>query len=130
MPNLTITNCDTGSVTVEFGSSQDGILVNAVAAESVFPAGTLLALHSADGKFYAYDPASVVGDIGVFVLTYDVTLAASASTGITALSAGKVNQRRLILHGGGAITPTHLAALRDFSIIPIDVDQLGAYDNS
>jgi hypothetical protein len=126
MPNITITNCDSGSVVLELGGTQDGPLVNGVAEEVTFVAGTLLSQTGAN--FTPFD-----GDAGpVFVLTYDVTIAASGTTGITALSAGRVNLNRLVVHDVDPpvpLTPEILNQLRDYSIIPVDVEQLGGIDN-
>jgi hypothetical protein len=132
VPNITITNCDSGSVVVELGGTQDGLLENTVAAEVSFPAGTLLA-QAAGGHFLPFATAGVA-ELGVpkFVLTYDVTVAASTTLGITALASGKVNQNRLSVHGEAASaagTVAVLNTLRDYSIIPVDVDQLGSIDN-
>jgi hypothetical protein len=129
---MTITNCDLGSVVLELEGAEDGILENGEAEEVTFLAGTLLAQTADDGHFVPFAVAGVA-ELGVpkFVLTYDVTIAASLTAGVRALSAGKVNANRLIVHGEtpGPLTPAILSALRDFSIIPVDVTQLGAIDN-
>jgi hypothetical protein len=62
------------------------------------------------------------------VLTYPVTIAASSSAAVRVLTAGKVNKNRLKIHGGGSIAAAHLDGLRDMSIIPVDVQQLGKLD--
>lgn len=62
------------------------------------------------------------------VLTYAVTVPASSTAPVRVLTAGKVNQNRLKIHGGTPIAAAHLDGLRDVSIIPIDVQQLGKYD--
>lgn len=126
MPNITITNSDSGSVVVELGGTQDGLLLNAEAAEVTFVAGTLLSQTGADFVVFA----GVAGP--VFVLTYDVVAPASGNVGITALSAGRVNVNRLVVHDVDPpvpLTPAYLSQLRDYSIIPVDVEQLGAIDN-
>jgi hypothetical protein len=126
VPNLVITNCDAGSVVLELGGTQDGLLANGEAEEVTFVAGTLLSQTGAD--FVPF--AGVAGP--VFVLTYDVVAPASANVGITALSAGRVNLNRLVVHDVDPpvpLTPEILSQLRDYSIIPVDVEQLGALDN-
>ncbi len=59
------------------------------------------------------------------------TVAASSTGPVTALSAGKVNQRRLKIHGAPptAATADHIDALLDRPIIPVDVNQLAKIDN-
>ena len=133
MSNIAITNNDLGSVALELWGAVDGTLVNEDAgpADSVFAAGTILARHATDGKLYPYDPAETSEDIEVpkYVLTYPVTLEASSEGPVTVLSAGRVNQNRLVIHDGTAITAAHLDALMNRPIIPVDVKQLAMIDN-
>lgn len=126
MPNATITEVDIGSVVLETTGTFDGILENAGGDEETFVAGTLLGRHSGDGHLYPYDPAGSNGlNAPKYVLTYDVTLAATSETAVTVLSAGKVNANRLRIHGGTPVTAVHLDALLDRPIVPVDVTQLG-----
>lgn len=131
MPNITITNNDTGSVVLDLWGAQDGILENAAVSEQTFVAGTLLALHATDGHLYPYDPAETSEDLEVpkFVLTYDVTIAASSDKPVTVMNAGRVNKRRLIIHDGTTLTAAMLDQLLNRSIIPVDVKQLALIDN-
>jgi len=64
-----------------------------------------------------------------YVLTYEVALAASSTGAVTVLSAGKVNQNRLVIHDGTTLTAAHLDALLDRPIVPVDVKQLAQIDN-
>lgn len=67
-----------------------------------------------------------------YVLTYPVTVTNAAGTGpVTVMSAGKVNSKRLLVHGAPptAATANDLDALLDRPIIPLDVQQLGRFDN-
>lgn len=130
MPNITITNVDTGSVALELFGAADGILNNAGADPVTYAAGTILARSTADGEFYPYDPAGLDGlDVASAILTYAVEVAGTGSTPVRVLTAGKVIANRLAIHDGTEITSAHLDALRNFSIIPIDVTDLGATDN-
>lgn len=63
------------------------------------------------------------------VLTYAVTVAASSSAAVRVLTSGQVNQNRLSIHNETVITAAHLDALRDYGIVPVDVNQLGKIDN-
>ena len=129
MANITITNVDTGSVVLEAWATVDGILENTGVAEDTFVAGTLLGRSTADGHLYPYDSEGENGlDAPKYVLTYDVTLAATSETPVTVLSAGKVNSNRLVVHGG-SVTAADLDALLNRPIIPIAVNQLGQIDN-
>jgi hypothetical protein len=129
--NINVTNVDSGSVLLEKWGEVDKTLVNSEIVETVFLAGTLLALHATDGKLYPYDPAALTENINVpkYVLTYDVTVAASSDLAVMALSAGKVNQNRLRLQGGGPVTAAILDQLLDRPIIPVAVAQLCVIDN-
>ena len=131
MANLTITNIDLGSVILETWGTTDGILENAAGTQQTFVAGTLLARHATDGHLYPYDPAETSEDLEVpkYVLTYDVTIAATSDKPVTVLSAGKVNSRRLVIHDGTTVTAAHLDALLNRPIVPVDVRQLGQIDN-
>jgi hypothetical protein len=130
MANITITNIDTGSVVLEKVGEAEGLLQNAVASEVTFLAGTILARDASDLKFYPYADAGLDGlDAAKFVLPYEVTLAASASGAVTVLTAGKVNQDRLVIHDETAITQAHLDQLRDYGITPVNVQQLANIDN-
>lgn len=130
MANPIITNCDIGSVALTVTGTYDGILKNTVAAAHTFVAGTLLALHSGDGKLYPFDPASVTNNLGQpkYVLTYPVTVLASGETGVQVMSAGRVNQNRLVVDGG-TVNAATLDLLLDRPIIPVDVKQLAKIDN-
>jgi hypothetical protein len=63
------------------------------------------------------------------VLTYPVTVAASSSAAVRVLTAGQVNQNRLRIHNGTTINAAHRDALRDYGIVPVDVNQLAKIDN-
>jgi hypothetical protein len=130
--NITIENVDTGNVVIEMEAAQDATLRNSDAVDpATFAEGTILARNSSTLKLEPYDPAGATGlNIPVAVLTYEVgPVAAVTDVGVRVLTAGKVSQRRLRIHDGTSITAAHLDLLRSFAIIPIDVVQLGKYDN-
>lgn len=132
MANITITNIDLGSVALEVAGVTEGLLHNAALTTEDFAEGTILARHSGDGKFYPFDPAAIADDLNVpkYVLPYAVPGVATVSdVPITAMSAGKVNRWRLVIHDGTAITAAHLDALLDRPIVPVDVKQLAKIDN-
>lgn len=132
MPNVTITDIDLGSVVLELEATQEGLLTNADADDpATFAAGTILARNSTSLKFEPYDPGGSGGlGVPVAVLTYEVgPVAAASDAAASVLIAGKVNQRRLVIHDATPITAEHLDLLRSFAIIAVDVEQLGKYDN-
>lgn len=130
MANITTTNIDLGSVALEVWGELNGTLRNAGGAHT-FVAGTLLALHATDHKLYAYDPADTTQDLDQpkYVLTYDVAAGAASDNPVTVMSAGKVNQQRLVIDNGTPITIVHLDALLSRPIIPVDTSQLAKIDN-
>lgn len=130
MANITITNNDLGSVALEVDGTLEATLHNGAITEQTFAEGTLLARNVADGKLYPFDPASVVPDLNVpsYVLTYAVT-APVGDVPVVAMSAGKVNQNRLVIHDGTPVAAAHLHALLERPIIPVDVEQLAKIDN-
>jgi hypothetical protein len=130
VPNITITNIDLGSVVLELEGSTDGTLQNEEEEAATFAAGTILARQATDGKFYPFATAGLDGlAIPKAVLTHEVTVAAESGVPVQVLTAGKVNRQRLVIHDATPITAAHLDLLRDFSIIPVDVTQLGNIDN-
>lgn len=131
MANIEITDIDNGNVEIVGRGFADGVLVNADAVNpATFVAGTILARLAADNTLQPFAPAGAGGlEVPKAVLTYDVTLAASGTIGARVLTAGEVDQNRLVIHGGGTVTAAHLDALRDYGIVPVDVKQLAHYDN-
>ena len=65
----------------------------------------------------------------LFVLTHEVVLAASSTAPVQVMSAGKVDQNRLVIHNATAITAAMLDDLTARGIIPVDVKQLAKIDN-
>lgn len=132
MANITIENVDLGSVVLEQGACEDGALHNIDETDPLtVAAGTILARRTSTLKFEPYAPGGTDGlAVPVAVLTHEVgPIAAETDAAVRVLTAGKVSRRRLVIHGGTTITAAHLDLLRSFSIIPVDVEQLGSYDN-
>ncbi len=131
MPNMTIENIDLGGVIYQGHADTDGTLQNADADDPVtIPAGTILARHSTDLKYYPFDPGGSNGlDAAKAVLTYDVTIPANSGVAVRVLTKGVVNKNRLSIADATPITEAHLDQLRDFGIDPQDVEQLSRFDN-
>lgn len=135
MANMTVINCDTGNVVVELEGAEDGLLRNVDTDEAVtFREGTILARATGSLKFEPYAPAGSGGlNLPVAVLTYDILdVPAVSDVAVRVLIAGKVNSRRLVIHGDPPtpITAAHLDLLRSFAIVAVDVQQLGVYENT
>lgn len=133
MSNIWINDLDTAGVILEGHADTDGLLVNAELTEQTYAAGTLLARNTSTGKFEPFDPgATPPSDLLTpkAVLTYEVAdVAAAAEIPVRLLTSGKVNLRRLVIHDGTPVTALHADALRDYSIIALDVKQLARDDN-
>ena len=123
MSNITITNIDNGSliVNVEQTDFEDGLLTFADADD--FAAGTLLA-RSAE-KFIL---ATAAGNV-VAVLPYAVSRGSAGDTPIRALVSGTINKDRILFDNATAITAAVVDALRNYSIVAVDVAQLSNVDN-
>ena len=124
MANITITNCDTGSLMLGGEEFEDGLLT--AAAAGLIPAGTIL--ERAGDKFEPFAAPGAPGTVPA-ILTYDVEAAAAGDIPIRALIAGRVNKNRLSFLAGGDITPAVVDGLRDYSIIALEVEQLSNFDN-
>jgi hypothetical protein len=80
-----------------------------------------------------YAPYSATGVNGAqtanAVLPYEAYKASSGNLSGRLIVGGQVVKERLVIDGVGAATAAALESLRSFSIVPVSVDQLTAYDN-
>lgn len=88
---------------------------------------------AADGKLTPFAIAGAGGaQVPKFILTYDVTAAGAGDEAIRAGVSGKYRKERLIIDAdgdGSNITDAILDQLRDYSLVPIDVQELNILDN-
>ena len=88
---------------------------------------------AADGKIVVFATDGVGGAQNPKgVLSYDVTATEAGNEAIRMLVTGKVRKERLVIDGSAAnvgLTAAILDALRDMSIVPIDVNELNILDN-
>ena len=132
MANITITNCDLGNVILEGADIRDELLTFAGAATVL--AGTILARDSVSLLLVPFVKGGVTNENGIpkAVLTYDVTAAGAGDEAVRACVGGKVRKERLIIDAdgdGSNIDDAVLDQLRDYAIIPIDVQELNILDN-
>lgn len=128
MSNMEVTDIDIGSLLLETGECEDG-LINFSGAD-VLAAGTILARHSGTLKFqiFAKGGSSNGNGIPKGVLTYEVTATGSGDVAVRVLVEGKVNKNRLVIDADGDdsnIDGAVLDQLRDYKITAVDVQQLG-----
>lgn len=132
MANITITNCDLGNVVLEGADIRDELLTFAGAGTVV--EGTILARDSVSLKMVVFEKGGSTNENGIpkAVLTYDVTATGAGDVAIRACEGGKVRKERLIIDAdgdGSNIDAAVLDQLRDYAIIPIDVQELNIQDN-
>ena len=130
--NITITNNDLGSVLLNEGKFDDGLLTFAGAATVL--AGTLLAIDSVSLKFIPFVKGGVTNEDGIAkaVVTYDVVATAAGDISFRALVGGDVRIDKLIIDADGSginVDAAVLSGLRDYAIIPIANSQLNILDN-
>lgn len=122
MPNLTKTDVDYGSIQLGGAEFRDETLTASVAG--ILPEGTIL--ERSGTKYVPY-----VGTVAapVAILPYEIDVQLAGDLRVRVLVAGRVNKNRLVILGGGTVDEDVCDALRDYGIVPLDVQQLGAYDN-
>ena len=132
MANLTITNQDFGSVILKEGQFRDDELT--FTGADVYAAGTILARDTATGKYIAFVKGGSTNGNGIpkAVLTYSVTATGAGDITIRDMVSGSVRKARLIIDADGDATNVDFAvidALRDFTLVTIDVTELNDLDN-
>ncbi len=132
MSNITATNIDNGSVFIEQGQFEDGLLTFAGAATVV--EGTILAVDSVSLKYVPFVKGGTTNENGIpkAVLTYDVTAAGAGDESIRAGIEGNVRIDKLIIDAdgdGSNVDKAVLDQLRDYGITPRTVTELNDFDN-
>lgn len=131
MPNLTVTNNDLGSVILKDAEFRDELLIFAGAGTVV--EGTILARVTASGKLTPFVIGGAGGaEIPKAILTYGVTAAGAGDESIRAGVSGSYRKERLVVDAdgdGSNITNAILDQLREYGLVPIDVEELATLDN-
>lgn len=132
MANPTITNNDLGSVILENAKFQDDLLTFAGAGTVI--AGTILARDSVSDKLVPFVKGGAVNENGIpkAVVTYDVVAAGAGDESIRAGVAGDYRKERLVIDADGDASNIDKVVedqLRDYNIVPIDVQELNILDN-
>jgi hypothetical protein len=133
MANLTITELDLGSVVYEAGEFRDDELTFSAAA--TVAAGTILARDSSTLKLVPYVKGGTTNENGIpkAIMTYDVTADAAGDEPVRPMISGKVRAEKLIIDADGDATNVDasvLDALRNYSLIAVDISELNIADNS
>lgn len=132
MSNITITNNDLGNVILQDAQFRDGAITFAGAGTLL--EGTILAVDSVSLKFVPFVKGGVVNENGIpkAILTYPVTAAGAGDEQARVGVAGSYRKERLVIDADGDASNVDQAVidqLRDYGLVPIDVQELNILDN-
>lgn len=132
MANSTITNVDIGNVVQQDADFRDELLTFGGAATVL--EGTILARDSVSGKLVPFVKGGATNENGIpkAIVTYDVVAAGAGDVAIRAGVAGKYRKERLVIDADGDasnVDDVVIDQLRDYGLVPIDVQELGILDN-
>ncbi len=132
MPNITVTNVDSGSVILQDGQFRDDELTFAGAGTVL--EGTILARDSVSLLLVPYVKGGSTNENGIpkAILTYDVEAAGAGDESIRDMVSGSVRAERLIIDADGDASNVDAAVLdqlRAYTLVSIDVQELNILDN-
>ena len=132
MANSIITNVDLGNVILLNAQFGDDELTFAGAGTVL--AGTILARDSVSLKLVPFVKGGVINENGIpkAIITFDVVATGAGDLPVRAGISGSYRKERLIIDADGNDTNVDAAVkdqLRDYDLVPIDVDELLSLDN-
>lgn len=133
MVNKTITNVDLGNVILKDAEFRDYLLT--FAGAGTVAAGTILARDTTTDKLVPYVkvfPPVADANFARFVLTYDVTAAGAGDEAVRVGVAGEYRKERLVIDADGDSSNVDndvIDQLRDYGLVPLDVQELNILDN-
>ncbi len=132
MANLTITNNDIGSEILEGARFQDDTLTLA-GADTIAP-GTILARDSTSSKLVLFVKGGTTNENGIpkVILTHEVVSTGAGDSPVRVGVTGKYRKERLIIDADGDdsnIDAVVKDQLRDYGLVPLNVQELNDYDN-
>lgn len=132
MSNITITNNDLSNVILQDAQFRDGAITFAGAGTLL--EGTILAVDSVSLKFVPFVKGGVTNENGIpkAILTYPVTAAGAGDEQARVGVAGSYRKERLVIDADGDASNVDQAVidqLRDYGLVPIDVQELNILDN-
>lgn len=130
--NMTVTNVDLGNVILQDAQFRDELLT--FGASGTVVEGTILARDSVSGKLVPFVVGGATNENGIpkAIVTYDVTADAAGDVPIRAGVAGGYRKERLVVDADGDdsnITDAIIDQLRDYGLVPVNVQELGILDN-
>ncbi len=132
MPNIEIAINDIGSIAISEIRAQDDQLTFDSAGTVL--AGTILARDSTTGFLVPYEKGGTTDGNGVpkVVTSVEVVAVGSGEEPVRVLISGVLNKQRLVIDADGDDSNIDLVvrdALRNYSLIPVDVTELNTFDN-
>lgn len=132
MANLVRTVVDLGSVIIDRGTFEDGLLI--FAGADTFAPGTIIARQTANLKFQLYVKGGSSNGDGtpVGILVNESVRTGSGDNKERIMMGGEVNENRLIIDVDGDnsnVDATVRDLLRQAGIEPVDAQQLAREDN-
>jgi len=126
-----VTNLDLGNVILKDAQFRDELLTFGGAGTAL--EGTILARLTATLKLVVFVKGGADGaEIPVAILTYPVTAAGAGDESIRAGVSGSYRKPRLIIDADGDdsnIDNAVMDQLRNYGLVPIDVEELNILDN-
>jgi hypothetical protein len=130
--SMTVTNVDIGNVILQDAQFRDDSLTFGGAGTVV--EGTILARDSVSGALVPFVKGGTTNENGIpkAVVTYDVTVTGAGDVPVRVGVAGSYRKERLVIDADGDdsnIDAAVIDQLRDYGLVPIDVQELGILDN-
>lgn len=121
-------NVEHKSIRIALGDNEFKTGLVTVAANSTLKAGTIV--KTVNGKFVPVTGSEETAPEGLGVLVDELTngTASNADVAYRVLIAGRVNQNALLI-GSSAATAAQADALRQWSIVPLTVTEMGKSEN-
>ena len=130
--NMTVVNNDLGGSIIDDAEFQDDIIT--FAGADTFAAGTILARDSVSELLVLYVKGGVANENGIpkVILTYDVTAVGAGNINARVAVSGKYRKEKLMIDVDGDdsnIDQPVKDQLRDYGLVPLNVDELNIQDN-
>lgn len=132
MSNITITNNDLGNVILKDAQFRDGAIT--FAGADTLLEGTILAVDSVSLKFVPFVKNGGTNENGIpkAILTYEVAASGAGDIQSRVGVAGLYCKERLVIDADGDDSNVDQAVidqLRDYGLVPADVQELNILDN-
>lgn len=132
MSNITVTNNNVGSVILKDAQFRDGPVTFAGAGTLL--SGTILAVDSVSLKFVPFVKGGATNENGIpkAVLTYEVTATGAGDVQSRVGVSGSYRKDLLVINADGDASNVDQAVidqLRDYGLVPLDVQELNILDN-